>query len=68
MLKGIQESTLNRLKVLKLNETSEIILSKVGTVTEAISNLNFEDTSSENVSKFLVLNKLCDEIAGGKDE
>lgn len=68
MLRSIKESTLNRLKVLKLNETSEIILSKVGTVTEAISNLSFEDTSSENVSKFLVLNKLCDEIAGGKNE
>lgn len=68
ILGKIKEGTLKRMDDLKSVESSEIVLSKIGVVSEAVRSLDPSDTSSENVSKFLVLGKLCEEISGEGNE
>lgn len=68
ILTRIKEGTIKRLNDLKVTESSEVVLSKIGVVSESVHSLNPEDTTSENVSKFLVLGKLCEEISGESNE
>ena len=52
----------NSIKTLKKSETSEWILKKVDKIETVIESLNPEDTSEENIKKFMTLSQLTETI------
>lgn len=62
-----KNNALSSVNDLKRSTKSEIILEKISLVKNEIDMLNENDTSSENVSRFLILNKMIEEINGEND-
>jgi hypothetical protein len=67
LLEITKNSALSNLKEFERKNKSKILTEKVTTVREQIEKLSTQDICEENISRFLVLNKLVEEIKGEED-
>lgn len=67
LLEVTKNNALSNLKEFERKNKSKILTEKVSTVREQIEKLSTQDICEENISRFLVLNKLVEEIRGEED-
>lgn len=67
LLSEIKKESLSSLSELKKSSSNEIILEKIDPVFGVINYLNENDTSGENISRFLVVSKLIEELQAPED-
>ena len=67
LLEITKSSALSNLREFERKNKSKILTEKVTTVREQIEKLSTQDICEENISRFLVLNKLVEEIKGEED-
>lgn len=62
LLQEVKKDSLLQLKKLKENSSNRVLLEKIDPVLGVINFLNENDTSGENISRFLVISKLVEEL------
>lgn len=67
LLEVTKNNALSNLKEFERKNKSKTLTEKVSTVKEQIERLSTQDICEENISRFLVLNKLVEEIKGEED-
>jgi len=68
ILESTKRSAINSVRDLRRSATNQIIREKIEPVERVLDMMDPKDTSDQNVSRFLVITKLIEEVKGGKDE
>lgn len=67
LLREVKEDSLEKLKLLKEKSKNSVLLEKIDPVFGVINFLNESDVSGENISRFLVISKLVEELNNPDD-
>jgi hypothetical protein len=68
ILESTKKAAINSVRDLRRSATNQIIKEKIEPVEKVLGLMDPKDTSEQNVSRFLVITKLIEEVKGGKDE
>ena len=68
ILESTKRSAIASVRNLRASATNQIVKEKIEPVERVLDSMDPKDTSEQNVSKFLVITKLIEEVKGGKDE
>ena len=68
VLESTKKAALNSMRELRMSANNQTIREKIEPVERVLTSMDAKDISEQNVSKFLVITKLIEEVREGNDE